>query len=146
MKIYITSDHIGFLLKSILLEYLKSKNIEAIDLGPFDNTRINYTDYAKKLCEIILKEKESKGILICGTGIGMSMSANRFKGIRAALCTNEYMAKMTIQHNNANILCLGSRVIGEELAKSIVDAFLTAEFEGGRHLARIIQLDQLCDY
>lgn len=145
MKIYIASDHVGFMLKKMLIEYLRGKKYEVLDLGPSTDIRINYTDNAKKLCEKLLKENSgNKGILICGTGVGMSMAANRFKGIRAALCTNEYMAKMTIQHNNANILCMGSRVIGEELAKSILDAFLSTQFEGGRHLSRVIQLDQLC--
>ena len=146
MKIYIASDHVGFLLKKAFLKYLEGRNFEVVDLGPSNDIRMNYTDSAKKLCEKLLIEKsEHKGVLICGTGVGMSMAANKFKGIRAALCTNEYMAKMTIQHNNANVLCLGSRVIGEELAKSILDAFLSAKFEGGRHLQRVIRLDQLCD-
>jgi len=145
MKIYIASDHVGLMLKKILIEHLQGKKYEVLDLGPSTDIRINYTENTKKLCEKLIKEKSSNiGILICGTGVGMSMAANRFKGIRAALCTNEYMAKMTIKHNNANVLCLGSRVIGEELAKSIVDVFLSAQFEGGRHLSRVIQLDQLC--
>lgn len=146
MEVYIASDHIGITLKEVLINYLTSKDIQVTDLGPFETTRVNYPDFAKQLCEKILKENnKSKGILICGTGIGMSISANRFKGIRAALCTNEYMAKMTVQHNNANVLCLGSRVVGEDHAKSIVESFLSSKFEGGRHLTRVIQLDQLCD-
>lgn len=139
--IYLASDHIGTVLKASLNNFLHEKGYRIEDLGPQSKERVNYTDYAKLLCEKLQEDETALGILICGTGIGMSMMANRRKGIRAAVSTNEYMAEMTRRHNNANVLCLGSRVIGEDLAKSIVLRFLTSEFEGGRHLNRIKQFD-----
>lgn len=144
MKIYIASDHIGVALKQVVGDYLQSAGHVIEDIGPHVTERVNYTDFAMTLCETILKEKDAKGILICGTGIGMSMMSNRHKGIRAAVCTNEYMAEMTVRHNNANILCLGSRVIGSDLALSIVRAFFAASYEGGRHELRVKQLDEYC--
>ena len=140
--IYISSDHIGVQLKEFIVNLFKSKNLAVEDLGPVSSERVQYTDFAKKLCTKVLENKDNKGILICGTGVGMSMMANRHKGIRAALCTNEYMAKMTRLHNNANVLCLGSRVIGIELAQAIVIEFLEGSFEGGRHEYRVNQLDR----
>jgi ribose 5-phosphate isomerase B len=139
--IYIASDHVGVALKARITEVLKEKGELVEDLGPQSAERVNYTDFAKDLCARILADNDAKGILICGTGIGMSMMANRHKGIRAAVCTHEYVAEMTRKHNDANILCLGSRVIGEELALAIVDKFLATEFEGGRHLVRVKQMD-----
>lgn len=139
--IYIGSDHIGVALKTFIINNLNKKGFTIEDIGPTSTFRVNYTEYAKTLCEKILKDSSSQGILICGTGIGMSMMANRYKNIRAAICTNEYMAEMARKHNNANILCLGSRVLGEELVLSIISKFLTTEFEGGRHLKRIHLLD-----
>jgi ribose 5-phosphate isomerase B len=143
--IYIASDHIGVALKARIIEALKEKGESVEDLGPQDTERVNYTDFAKDLCAQILADNDAKGILICGTGIGMSMMANRHKGIRAAVCAHEYVAEMTRKHNDANILCLGSRVTGEELALAIVDKFLATEFEGGRHLGRVQQMDGLTE-
>jgi ribose 5-phosphate isomerase B len=130
--IYIASDHVGITLKQFLIDTLKERGIEVSDLGPDSKERVDYTVFAKTLCSNIT-QKDDLGILICGTGIGMSMMANRYKGIRAAVCTHEYMAEMTRKHNNANILCLGSRMTGEELAWAIVDRFLNTDFENGRH-------------
>lgn len=139
--IYIASDHVGVVLKSFIVNTLSERGFIVSDLGSNSMERVDYTDYAKIICEKILKDETSQGILICGTGIGMSIMANRHKKIRAALCTNEYMAEMTRKHNNANVLCLGARVIGEEFAISIVLKFLTTTFEGGRHIKRIQALD-----
>ncbi len=141
-KVFIGSDHAGFELKEKIKDLLSSKNIQVEDLGTYSKESCDYPVFAKKVCEHVLKE-DSIGILICGTGIGMSMCANRFKGIRAALCTNEYMAKMSRLHNDANILCLGARVIGESLAKEIVEVFISTPFEEGRHLRRINLIDNL---
>ncbi len=141
-KIFIGSDHAGFDLKEKIKDFLTSKNIQVEDLGTYSKESCDYPIFAQKVCEHVLKEN-SLGILICGTGIGMSMCANRFKGIRAALCTNEYMAKMSKLHNNANILCIGARVIGEALAMEIVNSFISTSFEEGRHLKRIKLMDSL---
>ena len=129
------SDHAGLGLKKELMAYLQP-GYEIIDVGTKDTTSCDYPVYAHKLCQEVLS-KQTLGILICGSGIGMSITANRHPGIRAALCLNEYMARMARMHNDANVLCLGDRIIGVELAKSIVDAFLETNFEGGRHLRRI---------
>lgn len=139
--IYIASDHIGVALKARIIEVLKEKGESVEDLGPQSTERVNYTDFAKDLCAQILADNDAKGILICGTGIGMSMMANRHKGIRAAVCTHEYMAEMTRRHNNANVLCLGSRTLGEDLAFSILERFLNTEFERGRHQVRVVHMD-----
>ena len=140
MKIIIASDHAGFVLKSEVITHLESKNIDVVDLGPdTDKNSVDYPDYAKKVAEQVLAQN-CLGILICGTGIGMSISANRFKGIRAALVGDTYSAKMTKRHNNANIICMGSRVIGTGLAIDIVDTWLSEPFEGGRHQDRLSKI------
>ncbi len=139
-RIFIASDHAGIDLKEKVKAFLGSKNIHVVDLGTHSRQSCDYPEFAKLVCEKVLDER-GFGILICGTGIGMSMCANRFKGIRAALCTNEYMAKMARLHNDANVLCIGARVIGESLALEIVNQFITQEFEGGRHKRRIDMMD-----
>jgi len=141
-KIAIGSDHAGYPLKEELKKYLKAKGYEVKDVGCYSEDSCNYPEFAFKVCQEVLSNS-CLGILVCGSGIGMSISANRIKGIRAALCFNEYMAKMSRRHNNANILCLGARVIGSDLAISIVDSFLREEFEGGRHLKRINLIESL---
>lgn len=138
--IAIGSDHGGFELKGHVIEYLKAKGIDFKDYGTYNEDSIDYPDCAKPVCQAVQNGEAEKGILICGTGIGISMAANKYKGIRAALCSNEYSAKMAKQHNNANIICLGGRVTGRELAFSIIDAWLDAEFEGGRHENRIAKI------
>lgn len=135
--LYIGSDHGGFQLKATLIEYLQSKDISIEDCGTYSCDSVDYPDNAEAVCEKVMENPENLGILICGTGVGISMAANKVTGIRAALCSNEVMARLTKQHNNANILCMGERIIGAELAKSITDAFLEASFEGGRHQRRI---------
>ncbi len=135
--IVIGSDHGGFELKNIILKYLEDKGIDVIDVGTYSEDSVDYPDIADKLCEKITDGTCEKGILVCGTGIGMNMCANKHKGIRAAQCHDTFSAKMTIQHNNANVLTMGGRVVGSELAKEIVNEFLTNEFLGGRHETRV---------
>jgi ribose 5-phosphate isomerase B len=144
-KIFIGNDHAGKDLKDFLINFLKEnyQEIEVINLGTDSYESCDYPDYAKKVSLNVLKEEDSIGILICGTGIGMSIAANKIRGIRAALCYNSTTAKLARQHNNANILCLGQRIIGFELAKDIVDTFIKTEFEGNRHLNRIIKINQI---
>ena len=133
----IGSDHGGFELKSYVIEYLKEKGYEIKDYGTYSEDSIDYPDCAAPVCKAVQSGEIEKGILICGTGIGISIAANKYKGIRAALCADVYSAKMSRQHNNAQILCLGGRVTGRELAYMIVDTWLTTEFEGGRHEKRV---------
>lgn len=129
MRIYIGSDHGGYHHKQVLEEYLKTAGkYEILDLGVFSEASSDYPDIAREVSEKVVENPGSKGILICGTGIGVCMAANKIKGIRAALCTNELMAEMARKHNDANVLCMGERVIGVELAKSIADRFLATDF------------------
>ncbi len=137
MKIGFGNDHAGIELKSELVEYLKSKGHEIVDFGAVKGEKADYPIPAKAVSEAIVKGEVDKGVLICGTGIGISIAANKIKGIRAALCAQSYSAKMARQHNDANILCLGARVTGVELAKDIAEAFFAEEFEGGRHQTRL---------
>lgn len=133
----IGSDHGGFELKGYITKYLKEKGYEVKDYGAYSEDSIDYPDCAAPVCKAVQSGEIEKGILICGTGIGISIAANKYKGIRAALCADVYSAKMSRQHNNAQILCLGGRVTGRELAYMIVDTWLTTEFEGGRHEKRV---------
>lgn len=134
MSIFIASDHAGFELK----EYLQTQ-FNLLNLGTHNEESCDYPVFAKKLA--IRLKNDDKGILICGTGIGMSIAANRFKNIRAALCFNEEMAKLARQHNDANILVLGARIISPEAAKTCVEKFLSTDFEGGRHQRRLELID-----
>lgn len=143
MKFYIGTDHAGIDLKNAAVEMLRSKGHEVEDLGPYSKDRVDYPDYAVKVCEHVLGDAASQGVLICGTGLGMSMSANRFHGIRAALCHDAYTAQMARAHNDANVLCFGERVVGEGVAESIVDAWLTSSFEGGRHCGRVDKIEAI---
>jgi ribose 5-phosphate isomerase B len=136
-KIYIASDHAGYNLKNFIKKKLHRK-FKIIDLGANSNKiSVNYPDYAHKLCKKVSSNDEFKGILVCGSGIGMSMAANRHKKIRAALCNTLISAKLSRLHNNANVITLGERVIKKNTAEKCVNIFLTTEFEGGRHLKRI---------
>lgn len=132
----IGSDHAGYALKVVLIKHLEERGYAVKDVGPFDTCSVDYPIYAKKLCQHVLEEG-CPGVLICGTGIGMSMTANHIPGIRAALCTNSFHARLTRMHNDANVLCLGERVTGPGVAVELLDIFLDTEFEGGRHLRRI---------
>ncbi len=134
-KILIAADHAGFALKKILIEAL---NYKVVDLGCHINDSVDYPDYAQALCKKM--GNNDRGILICGSGIGMSMAANRFKHIRAALCTNVYMAKMAREHNDANVLVLGARIIDEETALACLNEFLLTEFKGEKHKIRVDKL------
>ncbi len=144
-RVIMGCDHAGYPLKIDLLSFLREKGVEVEDVGTHSTTSCDYPVFAKKLCERVLEDDGIVGILICGSGIGMSMAANRFKGIRAALCMNEYMARMSRRHNNANILCLGARILGIDVAKAIVEVFLEETFEGDRHLRRINLMDSQLD-
>lgn len=139
----IGSDHGGFELKEHIIKYLKDKGIECKDFGCYDENSVDYPDIAKKVCDAINNNECENGILVCGTGIGISIAANKIKGIRAAHCHDVYSAEMTKRHNNANVICMGGRVVGRELAFKIVDAWLGAEFEGGRHQTRIDKIHKL---
>ena len=143
MKIAIGSDHAGFRLKEIVKNFLQTKNIEVEDFGTHTEESVDYPDYAFKVGEAVARKDFDFGILICGSGIGMSIAANKVKGIRAALCNDLYSAHVSREHNNANILCMGGRVIGEEVAKEIVSVWLNAKFEGGRHERRV---NKITDY
>ena len=136
--IYIGADSAGYTLKEEVKEYLKSKEYEVVDCGTDSTASCHYPEFAAAVCKNLQKDLDgSFGILICGTGIGMSMCANKYKGVRAALCSDTYSARMTRAHNDANLLCMGARVIGSCLAIDILDSFLSAEFEGGRHQTRV---------
>lgn len=145
MKIAIASDHAGYDLKVLVVEHLKSRAVTDItDLGADSNvTSVDYPDYAKKVASVVLDDEDCLGILICGTGIGMSITANKVKGIRAAHASDPYSSKMARRHNDANILCLGSRVLGPGLAFEIIDAWIDAEYEGGRHQKRVNKIEDL---
>lgn len=135
--VYLASDHAGFHLKTFLAAHLRDKGHDVHDLGPAEAVSCDYPDSAKAVTDALLKQEDAMGILICGTGIGMSMAANRVHGIRAALATCEFHAKACRAHNNANVLCLGERVTGQGVAADLADIFLTTPFEGGRHLRRV---------
>jgi ribose 5-phosphate isomerase B len=141
MKLYIGNDHAGFVLKEKLKKYLQEKNNEVIDCGSYSAERADYPDYAHKVAEGVLSDKNSLGILICGSGNGVNITANKHNGIRAALCWNSEIAALAKQHNNANVMSLPARYISEEEAKKCVDAFLQAQFEGGRHLERVNKIE-----
>ena len=143
MKIAIGSDHAGFNYKEMIKKHLQEKGFEVIDKGTFSKERTDYPIYAEKVAKAVASGEADRGILICGTGIGMSITANKIKGIRAALCQNDFMAKMARKHNDANILCLGERVIGTDHALSIVDTFFSTDFEGGRHEKRISLITEI---
>lgn len=140
-KVFLGSDHAGFDLKENLKAGLLKADIEIEDLGTYSHDSCDYPVIAHKLAARVLECPGTLGVLVCGTGLGMSMAANRHRGVRAAVCTSEYMAEMARRHNDANVLCLGSRVLGEGLAKAVLAAFLRTEFEAGRHARRVEQLD-----
>ncbi len=143
MKIAIGSDHVGYQFKQELIQYLNNKGYTCQDFGTFDEQRTSYPIYAKAVCEAVKNEEFSKGILVCGTGVGMAIAANKVHGIRAVVCSEPYSALLSRLHNDTNILTLGARVIGIELAKMIVDSWLTAEFEGGRHQDRVDMISEM---
>ena len=143
-KIFIGADSAGYELKQTFIEKLKEAGYTVQDCGTDSTASCHYPVYARAVCEEVQKNPDTSfGILICGTGIGMSMCANKFHGIRAAVCSDTYSARLTRNHNNANVLCLGARVIGECLAEDILDSFLAADFEGGRHQVRLDMMAEI---
>ncbi|WP_251861567.1 ribose 5-phosphate isomerase B [Clostridium sp. Marseille-Q2269] len=143
MKIALGSDHAGLPLKNEIIKHLEGKGIQIQDFGTYTEESCDYPDYAKKVAEKVVAKEFDFGILVCGTGIGISIAANKVKGIRAALCGDTFSAHACREHNNANILALGQRVVGVGLALDIVDSFLNAEFQGGRHENRINKMMEL---
>lgn len=143
MKIVIGSDHGGFELKEELKAFLSEQKIAVEDLGTQNAESVDYPDYAAKVAERIAKGEADAGVLVCGTGIGMCMTANKFKGIRAAVLTTEYEAKMAKAHNNANVICLGGRVLDAGAAKNLTAIWLKTEYEGGRHDRRLAKIADL---
>ena len=136
-KIYISSDHAGFKLKESIKDYLSKKKINFQDLGPNNNDRVDYPDFAHKVARKVKTNKKNVGILVCGSGMGMSIAANRHKNIRAAQCFNSKSAKLSRLHNDANIITLGSRLLTKKNALNCIGIFLNTKFEGGRHIKRI---------
>jgi ribose 5-phosphate isomerase B len=142
-KIVAASDHAGLLLRAEAVKAARARGFEVEDLGPATAESVDYPDQAAKACRVLAAGGARFGILVCGTGIGISIAANKHPGIRAALCRTEYEARMARAHNDANVLCLGERVTGAGVAAAIVEAFLTTPFEGGRHARRVEKLDAL---
>lgn len=147
MRIAIGSDHGGFGLKSEILKHLQEQGYEIKDFGCYSTDAVDYPDVAREIAEAVVKGEYDRGILICGTGIGISIAANKVPGIRAALCGDCFSAKASREHNDANILAMGERVIGVGLAKMITDIWLSTEFAGGRHTARVGKIGDIeCNY
>ena len=136
-KISLSSDHAGFNLKEKIKNYLLKKRVKVIDLGPKNSNSVDYPDYAKKVARNIVSKKSNIGILVCGSGTGMAISANKMKKIRAAVCYNVASTRLSRMHNNANIMALGSRLTNKQNALKLVSLFLSTKFEGGRHLRRV---------
>lgn len=142
--IFLGADHGGFELKEAVKNHLKQSGLEFSDMGTYSSDSVDYALIAQKVCEAVTTNESNQGLLFCGTGIGISIAANKVKGIRAACCSDYFSAKLTRMHNNANVLCLGGRVVGTGLALELVDIFLNTEFEGGeRHQRRIDQITAL---
>ncbi len=143
LRIAIGSDHAGLLLRAEIYRTLLARGVEVNDLGPFSSESVDYPDYAAKVCDEVVGGRASLGVLVCGTGLGMSIAANKRHGIRAVLCHTEFEARMGRAHNDANVLCLGERVVGLGVGISILNAFLDSAFEGGRHQRRVDKLAAL---
>ncbi len=143
MKIAIGNDHAATDMKNEIMQYLMDKGYEVINVGTDGHESVDYPVYAKKVCDKVVSKEADLGIAICGTGVGISIACNKVKGIRAVCCSEPFSAKLSRQHNNSNVLCFGARVIGPELAKMIVDEWLAAEFQGGRHQKRIDEISAL---
>ena len=142
-KIVIGCDHAAYELKLKVIEHLKDQGIEVEDVGTNSTASCDYPDFADALCKKIMSGEYERGILICGTGIGMSMAANKHMGIRAACCSDTFSARLTREHNDANVLCFGARVVGEGLAYDLVDLFVSTDYEGGKHARRVAMVDAL---
>lgn len=143
--IAIACDHAGYPLKEELKKHFDSTGVAYVDLGTDSTASVDYPEYADKLCKAVQERRQELGILICGTGVGMCIAANKHRGIRAAVCSDTFSAKMTRAHNNANVLCMGARVVGAGLAFDMADLFISTAYEGGRHQRRVDMLDALDD-
>lgn len=143
MKIAIGNDHAGYTLKDTVIEVLKSRNIEILDLGCYSTESVHYPIYGEAVGRAVVNGDADFGIVICGTGIGISIAANKVPGVRCGLCSEPLSAELTRQHNNANVLAMGARTIGPEMAKKIVETFLDTEFMGGKHATRVEMLDNI---
>jgi ribose 5-phosphate isomerase B len=143
MRIALASDHAGYDLKQDVMKYLQGEEVEIKDFGCYSKMSVNYADFAEKAINQVVSKKYDRAVLICGTGIGMSMVANKFKGIRATLCCDKYMAEMSRLHNNSNCLTLGGRVLSSDKVFSIVETWLKTEFEGGRHQTRLDKISEI---
>lgn len=143
MRIAVACDHGGIGLKPTVLAVLQKHGCEVVDHGCHDTASVDYPDYAAKVAQDVSSGKADRGILICGTGIGMAITAGKFKGVRAAAITDAYSMLMTRKHNDLNVLCLGGRVVGAGLAEHLVEIFLTTDFEGGRHAARLAKIEKV---
>jgi len=141
--IAIGSDHAGFRLKEKIKDFLRKKGVEFCDFGPENEDPVDYPDFGKKVAKAVSQGEAERGILICGSGLGMTIVANKFKGVRATLCHDEYTAKMSRAHNDSNLLTLGARVLDEETALKIVEIWLDTPFEGGRHLRRLNKIKEI---
>ena len=141
MKVAIANDHAGVEYKNILKKFLEDMGFEVLDFGTNDTASVDYPDYAGKVARAVQRGEVERGILICGTGVGMSIAANKYKGIRASLCGDTYTADMTRRHNDSNILVMGARVIGVEIMLSVARVYFTTGFDGGRHLKRIEKIE-----
>ncbi|NLC27290.1 MAG: ribose 5-phosphate isomerase B [Campylobacteraceae bacterium] len=141
MKFYIGTDHAGFEIKDAVKSMLELRGCEVIDLGPKSNKRVDYPDFGHKVARAVFEDVGSFGVVICGTGIGISVAANKHKGIRAALCHDAYTASMARAHNDANILAFGQRIVGLGVIESMIDAFISTSFEGGRHASRVAKIE-----
>jgi len=145
VKIGIGSDHGGFALKEELKTFMEEKHIEVVDFGTFNTDSVDYPDYGELVAKAVINGEVERGVVICGTGIGISISANKVKGIRCALCGDVYSAKMSRAHNDANMIALGGRVVGVDLAKEILTTYLNSKFEAGRHERRVNKISEIED-
>lgn len=143
VKFHLGADHAGYELKSHLAKVLEVRGHEVVDHGTHSPDRVDYPDFASAVARALQAEPDARGLLVCGSGIGISISANRFKGVRAVLAALAYQATLSRQHNDANVLCLGGRITAPALAEQILEAFIAAEFEGGRHAGRVEKIDQV---
>jgi len=143
MKVAVASDHAGWKLKEFAKKTLEKRGFEVADLGTHSEESVDYPDFAAAACRMVLEGGAERAVLVCGSGIGMSMTANRFRGIRAALCTGLYLAKYSRLHNDANVLCLPGRLMGEGLTAEILEKWFSTPFEGGRHERRTAKMDNL---
>ncbi|RLB01691.1 MAG: ribose 5-phosphate isomerase B [Deltaproteobacteria bacterium] len=143
MRIAIASDHAGFGLKEAMVRFLREEGYEVLDLGPFEASSVDYPDFGKQVAERVSKGEVEAGVLLCGTGVGMAIVANKFPGVRAALVNHVFTARQAKEHLNANVLCLGGRVVGEGLAQAMIKAWLEARFQGGRHSRRLSKIEAI---